>query len=73
MYRWLFGRGADRRAERRRAGRWPQSRAVGCLLWILILIVVLIVLSLLFGGFQKGTKALGVAGAAAVACVIVRE
>lgn len=72
MYRWLFGRGADRRAERRRAGRWPQSRAVGCLLWILILIVVLIVLSLLFGGFQKGTKALGVAGAGA-ASVIVRE
>jgi hypothetical protein len=27
------------------------------LLWILLIIVVLIVLSLLFGGFQKGTKA----------------
>jgi hypothetical protein len=47
---------------------------MGCLLWILILIVVLIVLSLLFGGFQKGTKALGVPGSGArVACVIVRE
>lgn len=69
MYRWLFGRRAERRARR----RWPQSRAVGCLLWILILIVVLIVLSLLFGGFQKGTKALGVPGAGAgVAYVIVR-
>lgn len=67
MYRWLFGRRAERRAGRRR----PQSRALGCLLWILILIVVLIVLSLLFGGFQKGTKALGAQGAC-VACVIVR-
>lgn len=44
---------------------------MGCLLWILILIVVLIVLSLLFGGFQKGTKALG--AGTRVACVIVRE
>jgi hypothetical protein len=29
----------------------------GCLLWILVLVAILIVLSLLFGGFQKGTKA----------------
>lgn len=29
----------------------------GCLLWVLGLIIVLIILSLLFGGFQKGTKA----------------
>jgi nitrate/TMAO reductase-like tetraheme cytochrome c subunit len=36
---------------------WPRSRAGGCLLWIVLLIVILIVLSLLFGGFQKGTKA----------------
>ncbi len=34
-----------------------RSRARGCLLWILALILILIVLSLLFGGFQKGTKA----------------
>ena len=40
---------------RRGAGR-PRSRAAGCLLWVLLLIAVLIVLSLLFGGFQKGTK-----------------
>jgi hypothetical protein len=32
---------------------------VGCLLWVALLIVLLIVLSLLFGGFQKGTKANG--------------
>jgi hypothetical protein len=38
--------------------RWPRSRAGGCLLWILLLIVILIVLSLMFGGFRKGTKAI---------------
>ena len=37
--------------------RWPRSRAAGCLPWIVLLIVILIVLSVLFGGFQKGTKA----------------
>ena len=36
--------------------RWPRSRAGGCLLWVVLLIVALIVLSVLFGGFQKGTK-----------------
>ncbi len=49
MYRSLF----NWRERRRR----PRSRAVGCLLWIVLLIVILIVLSVLFGGFQKGTKA----------------
>jgi hypothetical protein len=39
--------------------RRPRSRLSGCLLWILALIVVLIILSLLFGGFRKGTKATG--------------
>jgi hypothetical protein len=37
--------------ERRR-----RIRARGCLLWILGLIVLLVILSLLFGGFQKGSK-----------------
>jgi hypothetical protein len=32
------------------------------LLWILLIIVALIVLSVLFGGFQKGTKAAGLGG-----------
>jgi hypothetical protein len=37
--------------------RWrPRSRAGGCLIWILVVIVVLVVLALMFGGFQKGTK-----------------
>ncbi|MBV9382927.1 MAG: hypothetical protein JOY82_25190 [Streptosporangiaceae bacterium] len=41
---------------RRRGEGRPRSRAAGCLLWILLLIALLIVLSVLFGGFQKGTK-----------------
>ncbi len=45
------------------SGPWrPRNRVTGCLLWILGLIIVLVILSLLFGGFQKGTKA-GGAGA----------
>jgi hypothetical protein len=36
--------------------RRPRSRLTGCLLWFLGLIIVLVILSLLFGGFQKGTK-----------------
>jgi hypothetical protein len=54
MNRSLFNRREGYAGPRRR--RWPRSRAGGCLLWIVILIVVLIVLSLMFGGFQKGTK-----------------
>ncbi len=36
--------------------RRQRSRARGCLLWALILIALLVVLSLMFGSFQKGTK-----------------
>lgn len=43
-----------RGAERRR-----MSRRVGCLVWLIVLIIVLIVASLMFGGFQKGTKVSG--------------
>jgi hypothetical protein len=47
---------------RRRTGpgtpRRPR-RLSGCLLWIVALIIVLVVMSLLFGGFQKGTKVSG--------------
>jgi len=38
----------------RRLG-WP----IGCLLWLVLLVVVLIVLSVLFGGFRLGTRAAG--------------
>jgi cell division septation protein DedD len=50
MLRW-YGR-----RERR-----PRSRLIGCLLWLIALVVILIVLSLLFGGFTKGTKVSGAA------------
>jgi hypothetical protein len=43
---WQWG---WRRQHRRR-------RALGCALWLLTLAVVLLVLSLLFGGFQRGHK-----------------
>ena len=52
------------RRRRTGSGRGPRRRLGGCLLWILGLIVALIILSLLFGGFQKGTKA-SLAGAPA--------
>jgi hypothetical protein len=39
--------------------RYGRRRATGCLLWVVGLIVVLIILSLLFGGFRMGTKAGG--------------
>jgi hypothetical protein len=42
---------------RRQGRRMP--RLIGCLLWLIALVVTLIVLSLLFGGFTKGTKVSG--------------
>ena len=50
MLRW-YGRGEGRR----------RPRLVGCLIWLIALGVILIVLSLLFGGFTKGTKVSGLA------------
>ena len=50
----------SRRRARSGGRRWrPRRRATGCLLWIVGLIVVLIILSLMFGGFRMGTKAGG--------------
>jgi hypothetical protein len=43
------------RRRQRRGGR-PRRRSTGCLLWIVGLIVVLVILSLMFGGFRMGTK-----------------
>ena len=57
MDRSWFNRYGPLRERRRR----PRSRARGCLLWIVLLIAILIVLSVLFGGFQKGTKSNGLA------------
>jgi hypothetical protein len=44
-----------RRGRRPRQGR-RRIRPLGCLLWVLGLLILLLILSLLFGGFQKGTK-----------------
>ena len=48
MVRW-YGRREGRR----------MPRLVGCLIWLIALVVVLIVVSLLFGSFTKGTKVSG--------------
>jgi hypothetical protein len=39
-------------ADRRRHGL-----LVGCLLWLVLLVLTLVVLSIVFGGFQLGTRA----------------
>jgi hypothetical protein len=54
-----------------RPGR-RRIRARGCLLWLLGLVVVLLALSLLFGGFQKGTKAGGASAPAPVSATAGR-
>ncbi len=43
-------RGGFKRPRRQR------SRLTGCVLWIVGLIIVLVILSVLFGGFSMGTK-----------------
>jgi len=48
-----------RPSGRPRPGR--RRRRSGCLLWLLILIGLLVLLSLFFGSYQKGTKAAGMA------------
>jgi ABC-type lipoprotein release transport system permease subunit len=50
--------------------RRPRTRTGRALLWILLIIVALIVLSVLFGGFQKGTKESGLAALPAVAASV---
>jgi hypothetical protein len=37
--------------------RWRAGGPAGCLLWVVILVLILLMLSILFGGFQRGTKA----------------
>jgi hypothetical protein len=47
---WRFYRGSERRR---------MSRPVGCVVWLIVLIVLLIIAALMFGGFEKGTKYTG--------------
>ena len=63
MFRYLFGRPGEGRRR-----WWPRSRAAGCLLWVVLLIVILIAASVLFGGFQKGTKVRGLGGTRDTLC-----
>lgn len=58
------GRRPPGRTRRRRIG------PLGCLLWLLALVILVLILSVLFGGFQKGTKA-GMSGAPATASLTV--
>ncbi len=48
-----------RRRPEQPGGARRLSRPLGCLLWVLLLLVVLVVLSVLFGGFRLGTRAEG--------------
>jgi hypothetical protein len=52
-----------RRQHRRR-------RVIGCMLWLVTLAVVLLVLSLLFGGFERGHKTGGLGSPAPVAAQV---
>ena len=45
--------------RRRDRGGRRLSRPVGCLVWIIGLILLLLLLSALFGGFQKGSRVSG--------------
>jgi hypothetical protein len=54
-----------RRSRRRR-------RTVGCFLWVLTLLIVLLVLSILFGGFRRGSQ-VGDAPAHAVRAALVQS
>jgi heme A synthase len=73
----MFGglmRARRRRSRRVRGGRGGRPRRrIGCLgwlLWLVAVLVLLLVLALLFGGWQKGTKA-GLAQRAAPAAASV--
>jgi hypothetical protein len=44
------------RQPRPEGRRWRARGPAGCLLWAVILVLILLLLSVLFGGFQRGTK-----------------
>lgn len=52
---WLIRPSGPPRSRGRRGWR------TGCLLWLLIVIALLVILSLFFGSYQKGTRATGMA------------
>lgn len=56
LRRWLL---RDSRPSRRPARVRRRSRPVGCMIWVIAIFIVLLVLSILFGGFHQGSKASG--------------
>jgi hypothetical protein len=63
MRRWLYRDTRPARTRRR-------SRPVGCMIWAVAIIIVLLVLSILFGGFHQGTKASGPAPGTSVSLAL---
>lgn len=60
--------------RRRRAGRARRRRfgRAGCLLWILAVILIVLLLSAVFGGFRLGTKSgLGGTGTSSVTAAAI--
>jgi hypothetical protein len=56
--------------------RWRTRRVrrvTGCLLWLATILLVLLVLSILFGGFQRGSKVGGSGRVHAVPAVVSRD
>ncbi len=54
-----------RRGRVRRERQWRRrNRRIGCLMWLVVVILVVIALGLFFGGFRKGTKVGGIAAPA---------
>jgi hypothetical protein len=64
MSRWLYRDSRPARTRRRR------SRPVGCMIWAIAIIIVLLVLSILFGGFHQGSKASGPAHGTSVSLAL---
>jgi hypothetical protein len=64
MSRWLYRDSRPPPRTRRRV------RPVGCMIWVIAIIIVLLVLSILFGGFHQGTKASGPAHATSVSLAL---
>jgi hypothetical protein len=58
-WRW-WGPAEPQPPKRGRRKRRPRSRRLrrvtGCLMWVATILLVLLVLSILFGGFQRGSK-----------------
>jgi hypothetical protein len=69
LRRWL--RWDTRPPSRGRSGRTRRrSRPVGCMIWVIAIFVVLLALSIAFGGWHQGSKASGPAGGTSVSLAL---